>query len=113
MFGAQRSEICGQMRRQRRRSWRDQHIYLGEQAERDKDRSAAIAAFRTVLQRDPHYEPAMDLKLKVLHRRRFRGSGRGCVAAEAGLQVNSSSADLWGGLAEVYRRIAHLRLKVR
>ena len=81
------------------------HIYLGEQAERDKDRSAAITAFRTVLERDPYYEPAY-LKLKDYI---VEGSGDLAEAAsllEAGLQVNSSSADLWGGLAEVYRGMA-------
>ena len=81
------------------------HIYLGEQAERDNDGSAAIAAFRTVLQRDPHYEPAY-LKLKDYI---VEGSGNLEEAAsllEAGLQVNSSSAGLLGGLAEVYRRMA-------
>jgi tetratricopeptide (TPR) repeat protein len=68
---------------------------LGELVEKENDRPAAIAAVRTGLERDPHYVPAF-LKLKD---HIVDGSGdllEAVALLEAGLEINSSSADLLG-----------------
>ena len=81
------------------------HIYLGELAEKENDRPAAMAAFRTVLERDPNYVPAF-LKLKDFIVDDSGDLTEAAALLQAGLKVNPSSADLLGGLADIYRRLA-------